>query len=110
MKIQFLVLSFVEMACYLLQKKPGAFLLSGRFTQDPIESFFGQQRARGGSSDNPNSRTFLYNAQAIRVQRTMAIGNGGNVQKKKRSLIIDDYEELSRPLCKRPRRKLEYQS
>ena len=41
------------MACYLLQKKPGAFLLSGRFTQDPIESFFGQQRARAGSKDNP---------------------------------------------------------
>ena len=110
MKIQFLVLSFVEMACYLLQKKPGAFLLSGRFTQDPIESFFGQQRARAGSKDNPNSRAFLYNAQAIQLQRTMAIENGGNVQKKKKSLIIDDYEELSRPLCKQPRRKLQYQS
>ena len=39
------------MARYLLKEKSGLFLLSERFTQDPLESFFGQQRARGGSSD-----------------------------------------------------------
>ena len=95
------------MARYLLKEKSGLFLLSERFTQDPLESFFGQQRARGGSSDNPNSRTFSYNAQAIRVQRTMTIGHGGNVQKQKRPLI-DDVEDLSRPLRKRPRKCLHY--
>ena len=97
-----IVLSFVEMAHYLLKQKSGFFLLSEQFTQDTLESFFGQQRAHGGSSDNPNSRTFMYNAQAIRVQ---SIGHGGNVQKEKRPLI-DDMDDLSRPLCKRPRKTL----
>ena len=83
----------------------GVFLLSERLTQDPLEEFFGQQRARGGRSDNPDARTFLYNAQAIRVQR---IGHGGNVRKRSQQWI-DDTEDLSRPIRKRPRRSLEYQ-
>ena len=77
-----------------------AFLLSERLNQDPQESFFGQQRLRGGRSDNPNSRTFLYNTQAIRVQRSMAIGSGGNVRKRKLQWTTDN-EDLSRPLKKR---------
>lgn len=102
--IYIIVLSFVEMAHFLINKIPsGAFLLSAHFNQDPIESFFGQQRAHGGSSDNPNSKTFLYNAQTIRVQRTMAVhGNRENVQRQKRSLVIDDYDSLKRPLSKHP--------
>ena len=35
------VCSFVEMARYLLSQKPGLFLLSERFNQDPLESFLG---------------------------------------------------------------------
>lgn len=100
------------MARYLLKQKSGLFLLSERFTQDPLESFFGKQRARGGSSDNPNSRTFLYNAQAIRVQKTMAIASHkGNVQSTSRvekRPMIDDVEDLSRPLRKRPRKSLQF--
>ena len=76
--------------------------MSERFNQDPLEAFFGQQRARGGRSDNPTVRNFLYNAQAIRVQRTLAIGGGGNV--KKRPLKwTEDSKDLSQPLRKRPR-------
>ena len=97
-KIAFLysVCSFVDMARYLLCQKPGLFLLSERLNQDPLESFFGQQRARGGRSDNPNVKTFLHNAQAIRVQRTMAIGHGGNVRKRKEQWTTD-IADLSRP-------------
>lgn len=97
------------MARYLLSQKPGLYLLSERFNQDPLESFFGQQRARGGRSDNPNVKTFLQNAQAIRVQRTMAIGHGGNVRKRKEQWSTD-IADLSRPLAKRPRKKLQYDS
>lgn len=103
------MLAFVEMTRFLLTQKNGSFLLSERFSQDPLESHFGQQRARGGSNDNPNSRTFLYNTQAIRIQSTLAIGtSGGNVRKQKRPLSIDNYDELNRPLCKRPRRKIKF--
>ena len=97
------------MARYLLQLKPGLFLFSERFNQDPLESFFGQQRARGGRSDNPSATTFLQNAQAIRVQRTLAVGHGGNVQKQRRHWT-EDTEALSRPLRKRRRRVLKYQT
>ena len=88
------------MAKFLLSQKEGLFLLSERLNQDPLESFFGKQRARGGRSDNPNVRSFLYNTQAIRVQRTMAIGHGGNVRKRKLQWTTD-IDDLSRPLKKR---------
>ena len=95
-----IVYSFVEMSKYLLSQEKGLFILSERFNQDPLESFFGQQRARGGRSDNPNTRNFLYNTQAIRVQRSMAIGHGGNVRKRKLQWTTDT-DDLSRPLKKR---------
>ena len=74
-----------------------------------MESFFGQQRARGGRSDNPNVKTFLHNAQAIRIQRTMAIGHGGNVRKRKEQWKTD-IADLSRPLKKRAHKTLHYDS
>ncbi len=88
------------MAKFLLSQKEGLFLLSERLNQDPLESFFGKQRARGGRCDNPNVRSFLYNTQAIRVQRTMAIGHGGNVRKKKQQWTTE-IDDLCRPLKKR---------
>ena len=33
--------------------------------QDPLESFFGCQRERGGTSDNPNVAEFCSNTQAL---------------------------------------------
>ena len=88
------------MAQFLLSQKEGLYLLSERFNQDPLESFFGQQRARGGRCDNPNVKTFMHNTQAIRVQRTLAIGDGGNVRKRSTQWTADIYD-LSRPLKKR---------
>jgi hypothetical protein len=97
------VYSFIDVSKYLLSLKDGLFILSERFNQDCLESFFGQQRSRCGRSENPNVRTFMYNTQTIRIQRTMAIGNGGNVRKKKMQLS-EDLDELSGPLKKRPRK------
>ncbi len=51
--------SFVKVAKFLLKQSSGLYLLSEKFSQDPLESFFGQQRARGGRSDNPNVRNFF---------------------------------------------------
>ena len=97
--------SFVELSKFLFTQKQGLFILSERLNQDPLESFFGQQRARGGRSDNPDVRTFQYNTQAIRVQRSMVIGDGGNVRKRKEQWT-KDLDEISRPLSKHPRRSL----
>ena len=99
------VYSFVEMAKYLLSLKSGAFLLSERFNQDSPESYFGQQCARCGRSDNPSAKTFLYTEQAIRVQRSVAVSHVGNVRK---SALTWNEDELSRPLKKRPRKSLSF--
>ncbi|KAJ8018355.1 hypothetical protein HOLleu_43698 [Holothuria leucospilota] len=34
-----------------------SYILSDKLNQDPIEEFFGKQRAAGGDRDHPNSRT-----------------------------------------------------
>ncbi len=47
------IMSFVEMAKYLLSQGDGLYVLSERFSQYPIENYFGQQRARGGRNENP---------------------------------------------------------
>ena len=47
--------SFVDMTRYLfLYDQDGLFVLSERISQDPLENYFGQQRARGGHNVNPS--------------------------------------------------------
>ena len=74
-----------------------------------IGVFFRPAACTGGRSDSPNVKTFLHNAQAIRIQRTMAIGHGGNVRKRKEQWKTD-IADLSRPLKKRARKTLHYDS
>ena len=90
--------SFVELARYLL-KQPGVnFVLSAKLSQDPLESFFGKQRMRGGYCDNPNVATFLYGAQSLRVQGKTAIKpTRGNCKRGRAEHIAVD----STPLPKR---------
>ena len=52
--------------------------LSNRLSQDPVEKFFGQQRQRGSSNDNPNANQFLKNTQTIRVINTTCLNIRGN--------------------------------
>lgn len=48
--------------------------LSQRISQDPLENFFGCQRQRGGTHDNPNLHEFQKNMQALRVVNSFAKG------------------------------------
>ena len=65
--------SVTELVRYLL-KQPGVqYVLTAKLSQDSLESFFGKQRMRGGYSDNPNVSTFLYGAQSLRVQGSVAV-------------------------------------
>ena len=64
-------MSFVELVRYLfslpsVKSKKLAFL-SQNICQDPLENFFGTQRQRGGTSDNPNVLEFYNNTGALRV-------------------------------------------
>lgn len=54
--IYFLVNSFVELSKELLPENEGKrYLLSERFSQDPLEEYFSLQRKKGGSYENPSS-------------------------------------------------------
>ena len=61
-------MSFVEMIWFLLWKgkndESGLFFLSERISQDPLENYFGNQRARGGQNEHPNVQQCLHNAES----------------------------------------------
>jgi len=57
-----------------LLSAPGVdYILSERLSQDPLESFFGKQRAAGGRSDNPTVQQFCKNTVSLRVQGSAAL-------------------------------------
>lgn len=73
------VKSFLELVRFLFNVPGVKFFLSRRLCQDPIEKFFGCQRQRGRTHDNPNAQEFLQNTQALKVVngfcRDVAKGN-----------------------------------
>ena len=84
------------------------FFFSNRICQDPVENFFGQQRQRGGTHDNPNVAEFFKNTQALRVVngfcRDIVKGNcrGSESIKRKRKAQFDVMDEdINEPLPKR---------
>ena len=68
----YVVHSFVELTKYLLALPGVRYVLSEKFCQDPLESFFGKQRMRGGYNDNPNVQMFLKNTISLRIQGSLA--------------------------------------
>ena len=45
------------------------YVLTERFCQDPLENYFGRQRAMGHRKDNPSLRDFGYNDNTIRITK-----------------------------------------
>ena len=102
------VQSFIEVSEFLLSQAGVKVLFSEKFSQDPLERFFGMQRSHGGRCDNPTVRDFVYNTTSLRLQGSLAKGpTRGNCCRRSSSDeqgdIIDDT-----PLPKRKciRRKL----
>ena len=100
----------MDLTTYLLTKhsEENLFILSERFSQDPLENYFGQQRARGGRSDNPTVQRALHNAGALRMQKSMALGPvRGNSRRKHRlfqnkdEITINDIDNTPLPKKKR---------
>ena len=91
------------MVPYLLDVPGVSYVLTERFNQDPLESFFGKQRMRGGYNDNPNVKTFLKNTQSLRVQGSVALkpmrGNCRRSKGKENTIAVD-----STPLPERARK------
>ena len=67
--------SVIECTKFLLQEGM-EFVLTERFCQDPVEEYFGNQRKLGRRSDNPDIRQFGYNANTIRIQRSVSCQSG----------------------------------
>ena len=100
--ILFAVKSFVEIVEFIF-KIPGVkFFLSERLSQDPLENFFGCQRQRGRTGENPNAHQFCKNTQALRVIISVC-GNitKGNCRGRKQDVDMQD----NKPLPKRRRKR-----
>ena len=77
--------------------------LSERLSQDPLEKFFGCQRQRGGTNENPNMQQFCKNTQALRViNSSCAHVARGNCRGRKETI---NWEKENKPLPKRRKSK-----
>ena len=98
-----IVKSFLELIEYIF-KIPGVkFFLSERMSQDPLENFFGCQRQRGRTSENPTVQEFCKNTQALRVINSVCgTVSKGNCRGRKQPV---DLEKENKPLAKRRRHR-----
>ena len=91
----------MDLTRYILTKhsEDKLFLLSEHLSQDPLENFFGKQRAREGRNDNLTVQCTLQNAGALRIQKSVR----GNSSWKRHLFVesdkIDDIDNA--PLPKR---------
>ena len=101
--------AFVELMQDLLSVPGVEFVLSERLCQDPLESFFGKQRAAGGRNDNPTVQQFCDNTVTLRVQQSAALEPlRGNCRKRSRPVDCALVDET--PLPKRSRKTNHYTS
>ena len=97
--------SFVELSKLLLDlpEVRGKYLLSERFSQDSLENYFGQLRARGGWCQNPTLQSCITSAQSIRVQGSLAmVPIRGNSSRKRR--LVHEEKVDDTPLPKKRRK------
>ena len=76
----------------MLSQSNAGYILSKRFNQDSVESFFGQQRSRGQWNNNPSIEQFMQYTQAILMLVTGSSSSITNVRAN---------SPLCRPLPKR---------
>lgn len=102
-------LSFIGVVNFLFSlpdaKNNKLVLLSNTLCQDPLEQFFGCQRQRGSTSDNPNTLEFCQNTQALRIVDSFCRGPiRGNCRKRTANHFPTVDKENTVPLPKRPRK------
>lgn len=90
--IHLTVKSFTHVTNYLLSlpEMKGHYLLSEKFSQDPIENYFGQQRMHGGKCENPTVDSMIMAAQSLRVQGSQAMLPVRGNSSRKRRLVLDE--------------------
>ena len=99
----FVAKSFVELTRYLFTMPGVKVFLSQRICQDALEQFFGCQRQRGATHENPNALEFFQNTQALRVVNTASHVVKGNCRGTMKEKAETDQE--NQPLPKRRRKR-----
>lgn len=88
----------MELVQYIFTIPGVKYFLSERLTQDPLENFFGCQRQRGGTNENPNVNEFCKNTQALRVINSLGRIPKGNCRGHVTTMSV---KEETQPLPKR---------
>ena len=96
--------SFVDMTRYLLSQGQDS-LFVFIISQDPLEKYFGQQRAQGGHNENPNIQQCIHSAAALRVQKSLALDSVRGNCRRKRPLFKDPSNLDNIDLTPLPKRK-----
>ena len=78
--------------------------LSGRISQDPLEKYFGMQRQKGKSNDNPTVLEFVKNNETIRLVGTMWFDDPKGNCRKSQAIQQSIADTKLLPLRKRKRR------
>ena len=103
----FTVSSFLELIPYLFSIEGVSSFLSEKLNQDPIEKFFGCQRQKGRSNENPTVAEFIKNTQSLRVINSIWLkditGNCHGCKRKSYDLESVNMQSINRPLSKRKR-------
>ena len=92
--------SAIECTKFLLQEGM-EFVLTERFCQDPVEEYFGNQRKLGRRSDNPDIHQFGYNANTIRIQRSVSFQSGNTRGRKDKRRQWEQVTDAKLPCRKR---------
>jgi len=100
----YLAKSFIELVPYLFNIEGVTCFLSEKLSQDALEKFFGTQRQKGRTNDNPTVIEFLKNTQALRVIDSISVKDiTGNCRGTKRKAYDLEEVNLNKPLNKRKR-------
>ena len=99
-----LVKSFVTLSKELLGKCENVYILSEKFSQDPLEEHFSRQRRKGGCSDNPTLEEFGRQEVILNVMDSNLISDlRGNTRGRQLGEFKLDSRD-TRVLPKKPRR------
>ena len=95
------VSAFLEVGPLLLADNSIKFLLTERFSQDSLESFFGDQRSRGHCNMNPNVQQYSINANILRVSGGLSRAERGNIRGREKDNATQETVKLQKKQQKR---------
>ncbi|XP_035662524.1 uncharacterized protein LOC118406544 [Branchiostoma floridae] len=98
------VSSFVELTKTLIQEEGVGYVLSEKFTQDPLEQHFAKQRRRCGANENPTALEFGRNEINLHILKDSIRSVGGNCRGRAANAQAIDFTDNT-PLPKRQRKK-----